>query len=229
MNDTTRDFGKTYSKMADDELLRLSAEYDTLLPVARAALAAELQRRVIEKPAQRIESPKWTNVEMPRRLDGIHFPKMCPNCLRPDLAAGISFDSLSHAKFRFTHVRHDYLSIKIPHCDRCRRLVVRRRRQVTAYLIAAAALSFGLGIWMESYRLVPILLFAVLSVPVTWVFRSTESIALGDYDDKFIAFRFRNREYAEAFKKINGVSEADIATEQITEILKAYSRVSGAK
>jgi hypothetical protein len=215
--------------MTDEELLRLSKEFESLLPVARVALSVELQKRVIEVPQDGEHNSGWVNVELPRRSNGILFPEMCPSCLRSEIASDVAFQSLSHSKFRFAYVRHDYLSVKIPHCDQCGRLLARRRKQTIVYLILDAVFSFGLGIWLGWYWLVTALLFIVLSLPAARIFPAVESVSVGDYDDQFIVFRFRNWRYAEAFKRINGISETDIAAERIVEFLMAHKRVSGAK
>jgi len=44
------DYAKTYSQMADDELLRLASELESLVPRARTALALELYKRRVSIP-----------------------------------------------------------------------------------------------------------------------------------------------------------------------------------
>jgi hypothetical protein len=223
------EFAKTYSLMTDGELLRLSQDCGEIQPVARVALAQELYRRASEpRQADRGKSGREI-VEVPRRLGKILFPEMCPSCLRTGVASDVAFQSLSHSKFRFAYTRHDYLSIKVPHCDQCAELLKRRRKQVTAYLIFVGILSFGLGIWFDWYRWVPFVLFFVLSLPTVPLISSAESVSLGDYDEEFLDFTFRNRQYADAFKRINGLSDADVAAERKSIFLKAFNETSGKK
>jgi len=51
MNDRVADFAETYSKMTDEQLLRVLSDEKSLVDAARAALQAEVQRRDLASPA----------------------------------------------------------------------------------------------------------------------------------------------------------------------------------
>jgi hypothetical protein len=48
---TETEISETYSKMSDDELLRLANQNDSLLPVGQKVLAAEMQKREMDNAA----------------------------------------------------------------------------------------------------------------------------------------------------------------------------------
>ncbi len=219
------DFAKTYSQMTDGELLQLSEECDGIIPDARIALMQELYKRANESP-QTNKGKSGVSVVVPRRSYGIIFPQMCPGCLRTDIVNDVNFNSLSHRHFRFTHTRHDYLSIKIPHCDQCAKIVAHRRKQSTIYMVLVAICSFGLGIWKDWNNLVPVILLLVLSLPAVWYSRVVESVDVGDYNEEFIEFCFKNSVYADAFKSVNGLTKADVAAERKSLFLEAYNQIS---
>jgi len=51
MNDRVADFAETYSKMTDEQLLRVLSDEKSLVDAARAALQTEVQRRDLASPA----------------------------------------------------------------------------------------------------------------------------------------------------------------------------------
>jgi hypothetical protein len=93
-------------------------------------------------------------------------------------------------------------------------------------MVLVAICSFGLGIWKDWNNLVPVILLLVLSLPAVWYSRVVESVDVGDYNEEFIEFCFKNSVYADAFKSVNGLTKADVAAERKSLFLEAYNQIS---
>jgi hypothetical protein len=94
-------------------------------------------------------------------------------------------------------------------------------------MVFVAICSFGLGTWLDWNYLFSVILMLVLSSPAIWYSRVVESVDVGDYNEEFMEFCFKNSIYADAFKSVNGITKTDIAAERKSLFLEAYSHVSG--
>jgi hypothetical protein len=63
------DYGETYARMSDDELLNAAANFHTLVPGARSALAVELERRKLTQE-DIDEYQRYLATEKPGHLPG---------------------------------------------------------------------------------------------------------------------------------------------------------------
>ena len=220
---TAADFTGRYETMCEEEFSALRREdlndiarncYDLesarrRSPAYREKIAAELRAELM--PSRRSLPRGWTEITV-SRLRPIAFPQLCPGCLRTEVSSyfPISSDRAKPAGFYVIFSKVRYLALQVPSCEAC----ARRKRMASRIGQALIVAGFVMAFVMEFVYNVDLglgsigrfLLGSALCAP--GIILSTykdQPVRISNFGDEAVVFRFKLRQYADAFYSLNGM------------------------
>jgi hypothetical protein len=190
----------------DEELLSLSSQASGMTPTSRLVLIEELQRRLqaIKDRATSIQLVHGFYTVFVPKTD-IHFPDICPDCLRKGADIPIETISQTKTRHRVVYVKRENAALSFPYCLSCAK-EVRRRRKLISWPFYGVLIAWFIACWkLDLGRLAVYFGAIVLSLPVVFLSRTGVAVRLGDFDKDWVECRFRSLQYAEAFASVNQV------------------------
>jgi len=218
-----------YQRASEDELQRLAADFNDLMPDAQKALFAELQvrglqahiqtARAVEAEAAAHETARAARLryfviaDADEKMPGcfqvlaprgpLRFPDSCPRCGKPaDKKCGIAAAHIAGVR------RVETLTYQVPHCADCARSAIRAGWLLAlAGLAAVTALAVVMSLmmsWQATSLIITAVVFVLLAIRQGRApLKTPEGIFLLDYDQNSAVFVFRNRAYAKRFCELN--------------------------
>jgi hypothetical protein len=190
----------------DEDLFSLALEVSGMTPESRLALLGELQRRfqaIKDRTASIQLVHGFYTVFVPRT--NIHFPDICPNCLRKGADTLIETSSQTKTRHRVVYVKYENAALSFPYCVNCAKQV-RRLRRLTSWPSYCILIVWFIACWkLELGRLAAFWGAIVLSLPFVFLSRNGVAVRLGDFGEDWVECRFRSLQYAEAFASVNQV------------------------
>lgn len=200
------DIQEHFRVKSDGELLSLASDFRDMTSDSRLALRAELQRRLDTtiKGSTSVQLVHgWYTVFA--QTANIHFPDLCPNCLRKPADADISVTSQINNSVLHPITKRESITLKVPYCEDCAAKFKHRRRLFAWPSYFAIAVWLAFCIWFNLGRLPMYVGGFLLALPLLSFVRQASAITLGNFDQDWLEFHFRSPDYAEQFALANNV------------------------
>jgi len=213
-----------YQRASDDELQRLAADYNDLMPEAQKVLFAELRARGLQdhiqtarsveaealaREAARAAGPRYFVIaDAGEKMPGcfqvlaprgpLQFPDSCPRCGKPaDKKCGIAAAHIAGVR------RVETLTYQVPYCADCARTANRTGWLLLLAALAAVTALVAVMSLMMSLQAALLLIMAVAIRRGRAPLKTPEGIFLLDYDKTSASFVFSSRTYAKRFCELN--------------------------
>lgn len=216
---------ENFQSKVDTELLELAASTEGMTLDSRFLLLQELQNRLAKtkvsgNTVQLIHG--WYTVTAP--ISGIKFPECCPRCSRSGTDTTLRFKSLEHRKFRLFYWKTEGVVLAVPHCSECA-ASLKRTRAMCSW--AGGLLALAWVVTSIQFRVPKFAIYIggfITSLPIVYLYDRTSAVKLGEYGEHVVEYRFRSREYADAFTTLNNVQSENAETLQ-SQLEEAISSI----
>jgi len=135
---------------------------------------------------------------------------VCPGCLRTEVSSSlpIASDKEKLAGFYVVYAKYRYLAMEVPSCEECARkkqtaVKVGGALAVVGFIVALVVeIGYDVDLGMGRYGRILIGGSAVAPGVLLAMYKD-QPVRISDFRDDAVVFRFKLKEYAEAFCRLN--------------------------